>query len=323
MTVSLPSPATLPAVAALDVGGTDIKASLIDERSVLVGRTVATTSGGGQDRGARALGTVLETVAALRDLVPPTHHLAAVGVVTPGVVDEAAGIVVTAENLGWRDVAVRELVQDVAGVPVGFGHDVRAGGLAEARLGAGRGVGDHAFLAVGTGIAASVVLRGEPYAGGGWAGEIGHGGTGEGDPCACGGRGCVETYASAAGIARRYAARTGEVVPGAREVLDRARAGDPVAAQVWADGVDGLGGLVALLVRTLGLRTVVVGGGLVRAGDALLVPLREAARRHLTVHPVPDLRPARLGADAGMIGASLLAWRAAGRAVPPEVVLAA
>jgi glucokinase len=316
-------PSTLPAVVALDVGGTDIKAALLDERGVLATRTVPTLSGAGPDAAARALDAVLRTVAELASGRPRTHHLAGVGVVTPGVVDEVAGIVVTAENLGWRDVPVRELVADVAGVPVGFGHDVRAGGLAEARVGAGRGAGDHAFLAVGTGIAASLVLRGETYAGDGWAGEIGHGGSGVGELCACGGRGCVETYASAAGMARRYSALTGDTVAGAREVLERAQAGDRAAAEVWARGVDGLGELVAQLVRTLGLRTVVVGGGLVRAGDALLVPLREATRRHLTVHPVPELRAARLGSDAGMIGASLLAWRAAGRPTPPDVVLAA
>lgn len=88
---------------------------------------------------------------------------------------------------------------------------------------------------------------------------------------------------------------------------------------MWQRGVEGLADLVAGLVRTLGLRTVVVGGGLVKAGDALLDPLGTAVRERLTVHPEPELRAARLGAEAGTFGAALLAWQASGRAVPADL----
>ncbi|PJI94764.1 ROK family protein [Luteimicrobium subarcticum] len=309
-------PTTSPTVLALDVGGTDIKAAVVGEHGMVVRTTVPTRTA---DR--EPLDSVLLAAHRLWESVPAGYHVTGLGIATPGIVDDEDGVVRGAENLGWREVPLRSLLEEELGVPVGIGHDVRAGGLAEWRLGAGRGAGDHAFVAVGTGIAASVVLHGAVYAGGGWAGEVGHGGRTTGEPCACGGRGCIETYASAAGIARRYTARTGVHVPGAREVLERAQAGDVVAADVWAHGVDGLGELVAGLVRTLGLRLVVVGGGLVRAGDALLDPLDAAVRRYLTVHPVPELRPAGLGSDAGTYGAALLGWGASGRGTLTDLVV--
>jgi glucokinase len=310
-----------PVVVALDVGGTDIKAALVDAGGVLLEHVTPTRAVEGPDA---SLTAVLATVAALRGRVPAGRTVAAVGLAVPGTVDEERGVVVDAENLGWVDLPVRALAEDATGLPVGFGHDVRAGGLAEWRLGAGRGVDDHAYLSVGTGIASAVVLRGEPYIANGWAGELGHGGARTGDPCPCGGRGCAETYASAAGMARAYRRRTGAAVtdvPGAREVLVRAEAGDAVARDVWERGVDRLGELVAGMTRLLALPTVVVGGGLVRAGDALLRPLDAAVRSYLTIHPAPRLVPAELGATAGVHGAALLGWdaaRAAGLDVPRQ-----
>lgn len=315
----------VPAVLALDVGGTTIKAAVVDATGILATHRAPTDADPhGLDRGAQsAIDAVLGAVHDVWALVPPTHQVVGLGVVTPGVIDESSGVVLAAENLGWHDVPLRELLEDAVGVPVATGHDVRAGNLAEWRLGAGRGIGDHAFLAVGTGIAASLVLDGSVYSGGGLAGEVGHGGATTGTPCPCGGRGCVETYASAEGMARRYAERTGQAVDGSREVLSRAEAGDVVAQDVWAQGVDGLAQIVSFLARALGVRTVLLGGGLVKAGDALLRPLDAAVRRRLTVTPAPELRAATLGADAGTYGAAILAWGASGLPVPSTLGVAA
>jgi len=305
-----------PLVVALDVGGTDVKAVLAGRDGVLERRTVPTRADEGPDAVVRS---ILDVIGDLRGLAPAGREVAAAGLAVPGAVDDERGLVLQAENLGWVDLPIRDLVAEATGLPVGFGHDVRAGALAEWRSGASRGAPDHAYLSVGTGIAAALVLRGEPYLGGGYAGEVGHGGPQRGTPCACGGRGCPETDASAAGIARHYRDRTGASaaeVRGSAEVLRRAHAGDDVARQVWDHGVERLGGLVADLVRALALPLVVVGGGIVRAGDDLFVPLRTAAARHLTYHPVPRVVPAQLGADAGVRGAELLAWSAAPEARP-------
>jgi len=309
-------------VIALDVGGTDIKSALVargtspgEPGEVIVERVTSTCAAQGPEASVAA---VLAAVESLRAQVPPGFCLQGVGVAVPGTVDEEAGLVLSAENLGWVDLPLRQLVAEATGLPVGFGHDVRAGSLAEARLGAGRGAPDHAFLAVGTGIAAAIVLGGEVYVGRGYAGEVGHGGAQGGAACPCGGNGCAETFASAAGIARAYRARTGattDEVPGAAEVLARARGGDPVARDVWDRAVDRLGALVAEMVRVLALPVVVIGGGLVRAGDDLMVPLDAAVRSYLTVHPAPRLVPAVLGSTAGRYGATALAWDAVSASV--------
>jgi glucokinase len=319
--VSTSTAAARPVVVALDVGGTDIKAALVDADGVLLEQVSPTRASDGPEASFVA---VLGAIASVRERVPDGRPVAAVGLAVPGTVDEERGVVVSAENLDWVDLPVRALVEDATGLPVGFGHDVRTGGLAEARLGAARGAPDHAYVSVGTGIAAAIVLRGEPYGAHGWAGEIGHGGARDGEPCPCGGRGCAETFASAAGMARAYRRLTGasaDTVPGAREVLARAQAGDDVARGVWERGVDRLGELVAELTRSLALPVVVVGGGLVRAGDALLRPLDTAVRSYLTVHPAPRLVAAELGSAAGVHGAALLGWdaaRAAGLTVPRQ-----
>ena len=139
-----------------------------------------------------------------------------------------------AENLGWHDYPFRLKAEEALGVPVGFGHDVRGAGQAEHRLGAARGFDDVVVVTIGTGIAAAVFVDGRLYTGGGLAGEIGHDRVAEGPTCACGGRGCLEAVASAAAIARRYTARTGRVVGGAKEVLELMHNGDDNAAAAWS-----------------------------------------------------------------------------------------
>jgi glucokinase len=309
------------AVIALDVGGTDIKSAIVTRGGdpdaldeILVERVTPTRAADGPEASVAA---VLAAVEALRAEVPAGYQVLGVGLAVPGTVDESAGLVVSAENLDWVDLPLRQVVADATGLPVGFGHDVRAGGLAEARLGAGRGAPDHAYVSIGTGIAAAVVLHGQVYVGGGYAGEIGHGGAHGGAPCPCGGTGCAETFASAAGMARSYRELTGatsDEVPGSAEVLARAHAGDVVAREVWDRAVDRLGELVAEMVRVLALPVVVIGGGLVRAGDDLMVPLDAAVRSYLTIHPAPRLVPATLGSAAGTYGATVLAWDAVGAA---------
>ncbi|MEU6753376.1 ROK family protein [Spirillospora sp. NPDC046719] len=194
---------------AIDVGGTSMKAALVPAPpspgagaggEVLISETWPT------DR-ADPVGGILDFAAHMAARAEALGRPArAAGIAVPGIVDEASGTAVRAANLGWRDVPLLHLAQERLGVPVAVGHDVRTGGLAEAVLGAGRDAGDFVFMAIGTGIAAALILNGTTYPGvSGWSGEVGHivvrpGG----EDCACGNKGCLETYASAASIARRY-----------------------------------------------------------------------------------------------------------------------
>ncbi|MEV5574871.1 ROK family protein [Spirillospora sp. NPDC052269] len=287
-------------VVALDVGGTSLKGALIEPDGRVL-RTEGRPTGRehGPDTVVRA---IVEFAAELARSAP---GVTAAGIAVPGLVDEATGTAVNSSNIGWRDVPLRKLVAERLGLPVALGHDVRTGGLGEAVRGAGRSGGDFLFLPIGTGIAAAMVLDGTPYPGSsGWSGEIGHvvvrpGG----EPCACGNRGCLETYASASAIARRAGG-----IP-AEEVVERAAAGDERCAEVWSLALDTLADALAAATLMLDPSRIVLGGGLAEAGDALLPPLAERLVPRLTFRAPPPLVPAELGPLAGMHGAAVMAQR--------------
>jgi glucokinase len=290
-------------VAALDVGGTEIKGALVTSGArMLERRRWPTPAGDGPDA---VLAAVLDAAAELAAAGP-----VAIGVAVPGVVDEERDVVAYAANLGWRDVPLRAAVRERTGLPVGFGRDMRACGLAEVTHGAARGARDAAIIPIGTGIAAALISDGRYLSGGGYAGEIGHVDVGHGEPCPCGGRGCVEVVASAAAIARRYTARAGAPAEGAAGVARLVEAGDADARAVWAEAVEALAVGVVWLATALAPEVVVIGGGLSRAGETLLAPLREAVEARLTFQRRPRVVPAELGDEAGTLGAALFAWEA-------------
>lgn len=294
------------AVLAFDVGGTDMKAALLDDEGQLRESLRVPTPLAGERTGERVIESVVGLSRELGSRHPDVRPAAA-GLLVPGHVDDVAGIGVFAENLGWKDFPFRARAEAELGVPVGFGHDVRGAGEAEHRLGAARGFDDVLVVTIGTGIAAAVFIEGRMYTGGGLAGEIGHDRVAEGPMCACGGRGCLEAVASAAAIARRYAARTGRSVAGAKEVLELGRRGDANAAAVWGSALDALALGFSHVVALLAPQAIVIGGGLSGAGEELLQPLRERLDGILTFHRRPRLLTASIGADAGLYGAALTA----------------
>jgi len=289
----------------VDVGGTDIKCVLMTS----AGQPLAELRYPSPDRGPRLVNALLDVVASsveeLRRAAPEPPS--AVGVVVPGIVDEKLGLALHSENLGWSDVPMRQLLTDHMGCPVAFGHDVRAAGLAEMRVGAGVGLSDVVTIAIGTGVAAAVFIHGEIYRGSGLAGEIGHLGIGNDELCRCGARGCVEASGSAAAVSRRYAAASGDLVNSAAEVVRRMESGDPVARSVWSDAVCALAVAVSWTAAVLAPEAVILGGGLAAAGLTLLDPLRSAVANRLGRLQSPELLLSSLGPLAGAIGAAFLA----------------
>ncbi|MEV1131515.1 ROK family protein [Agromyces sp. NPDC049794] len=306
------APSTAPlgpgeAVLAFDVGGTDTKSALIDRHGRVLGLRRTSTPRDATDPAGAVVAALAELAGRHVADVPDVRPVAA-GVSVPGLVDEVAGVGIFSSNLGWRDAPIRDLAEQALRLPVAFGHDVRAAGDAEHRLGAARGFGDVVVLAIGTGIAGALILDGRPYSGGGFAGELGHAlSDPDGEPCTCGARGCLETIASAGAVARRYTAVSEIAVDGAREVLDAALAGDAVAQRVWDDAVRALAEALARLVATVAPEAVVLGGGLAQAGPALFDPLGERLDALLSFHRRPALVRARLGDDAGLLGTALAA----------------
>ncbi len=294
-----------PVVIALEVGGARIRGlAMAADGTRLHSGHRRTPVGHGPDA---VMETVLEYAADLARRYTPV----AAGIAVPGLVEEAAGTAVFAAHLGWRRVPVRRWLTEELGIPVAFAHDVRAGGFAEARLGAGRRSRSFLFVPIGTGIGASMVHDGRPRAyTDARTGELGHvvvrpGG----DPCPCGGQGCLETVASAAAIARRYRLLSGETRITVREIQHRAEAGDPAAARVWHEAVEALADGLSPMIDLLDPEHVIIGGALSHAGKTYCDSLHGALATRLTGRRPPRIVPSRFGRRAGAIGAALLAQR--------------
>ncbi|MBQ0829270.1 ROK family protein [Streptomyces tagetis] len=298
-------------VIALDVGGTGMKAALAGPGGELLHEARRAT---GRDRGPEAVvAGILDFAAELRAHGADRfgEPARAAGVAVPGIVDEESGTAVFAANLGWHDVPLRALVAErLGGIPVALGHDVRTGGLAEGRIGAGRGADRFLFVPLGTGIAGAIGLDGRVEAGAhGFAGEIGHivvrpGGA----PCPCGQRGCLERYASASAVSQAWAEAGGGPDADAADCAKAVAAGDERARRVWQDAVDALADGLVTALTLLDPRVLIIGGGLAEAGETLFTPLRDAVRRRVTFQRLPELVPAALGDNAGCLGAGLMAW---------------
>lgn len=288
----------------VDVGGTRIKAVSLDRAAStqgrpLVERVLPTPTGlGGR------LGEVLTEVVAA--VLPEDTTLAAVGVAVPGLVDERRGMACYSANLGWEDLAARDLAEEALGVPVALGHDVRSGLVGEARYGAARGCQDVLFVPLGTGVAGALLSGGELVLGTEWTGEIGHVVVDPGGPvCGCGAEGCMEAVAGARGLGARWTARTGRR-GGAAEVAAEVAAGDPVATELWQEAVGALTRVTAPVLAGAGSRMLLLGGGMSNAGETLTVPVREQLAALLPRRSV-EVRIAALGDRAAALGAAALA----------------
>ncbi|MEU3629414.1 ROK family protein, partial [Streptomyces fradiae] len=257
-------------VIALDVGGTGMKAALVGADGALLHEARRAT---GRERGPDAVvASILGFAADLLALGEERYgtRAEAAGVAVPGIVDPDGGIAVYAANLGWRDVPLRALLGErLGGLPVALGHDVRTGGLAEGRVGAGRGADRFLFVPLGTGIAGAIGIDGAIEAGAhGCAGEIGHIVVRPGGPaCGCGQYGCLETLASASAVTRAWAEAGGDPDADAADCAKAVESGDPRALRVWRDAVDALADGLVTALTLLDPRTLIIGGGLAEAGE--------------------------------------------------------
>ncbi|MCA1822995.1 MAG: ROK family glucokinase, partial [Mycobacteriales bacterium] len=259
------------------------------------------------------------------------HDVVAVGVGAAGFIDAGRERVLFAPNVaGWRDEPLRARVQERVDLPVVIENDANAAAWAEYRFGAGQGADPLVVVTVGTGIGSGIVSGGELVRGHyGIAAEAGHlTVVPDGAWCGCGNRGCWEQYASGGALTRkaRERARTAPTRATAmlalagdvdgihgEHVTRAARDGDALAREVFDEVGDWLGRGLATIAALLDPECFVVGGGAGDAGDLLLGPARVAFARHLTGHdhrPLADIRAARFGNDAGVIGVADLARRA-------------
>jgi glucokinase len=312
-------------VVALDIGGTAMKGGVLgSDLRMGFAQTRSTPINPGPQAVTEEMiwfPLHLEATAVARGM-----HVRGAGVAVPGVVPEDKGTALYSANLGWRDLDLAALLSSCTGRPVAPAHDVRAGAEAESVLGAARGLDDVLFVTIGTGIASEVVGDGSVARCGGFVGELGHLPVEpRGRSCPCGGRGCLETIASARAIAATCTRRTGQFADGALDVVDATATGYGDALVVWYRAARALASArCATAVTLLGSQTVVPGGGLAQSGDLLLCPVRRYPLAQLTFQRVPALLRAAPGAQAGSTGAGLRARRAVsnvhGVAMPePEI----
>ena len=299
---------TIELVAGIDVGGTRVKSMLVDsDGSIVLSHTAPTPPRPGNG----VVDVITKTVSGLLESARVEGIdgvLGAVGAVVPGLVDETTGSANWSANLGWRDLPLRQRLQERFDVPVAMGHDVRAGLLAEFRLGAAQGAPDALFVALGTGIASALLAGGRVVAGSEWAGEVGHVIVERDGPlCGCGRHGCLEAVASAAALGRawRNLGRAGDAATLSQAVDD----GDPEAIRIWEGAIDQLVQVIAPVCAAAGTRLLLLGGGLALAGDTLLDPLRDGLV-HAIGHERVTVTRAALGDRAAALGATLLAMEA-------------
>jgi glucokinase len=266
---------------------------------------------------------------ALEALLGDDAGVAAIGVGVAGSVHQPDGRVVFASNVTYHPPEVKAAVSSRFRLPVVVDNDANAACWAERTFGAGRGCDEMVMVAVGTGIGGGIVTGGRLFRGShGYAGEIGHMTIVDGGPlCGCGQHGCVEALASGSAIARmaREAIARAEDsillelagdkpsrITGAL-VTEAARADDEVAIDVLARAGRALGVCFANLTNLLDPELIVIGGGAAEAGWFLTEPARlELVRRVADRREPPELVVARLGGDAGMVGAASLALEALG-----------
>ncbi|MFD6176523.1 MULTISPECIES: ROK family protein [unclassified Isoptericola] len=268
----------------LDIGGTKTLAVLLDADGNAVAQARLAT-----ERGPR--GVVAGAARAARQVAEQAGldvaDLVGVGVGMPGLVDPGAGTVRHAVNVGV-DAAPLALAQllgaELGGLPVGLENDLNVAALGAAHLeaaatGRSRSTIDLAFLALGTGLAAGLVLDGRLRRGaGGAAGEIGHVPVDPAGPvCPCGQRGCLELYASGTAVARLWPARTGRPAP--VELFEAAERGVPAAVEAREAYASAVAAAVRMLVLTVDVPQVVLGGGVAQLGQPLLEVVRAALAR--------------------------------------------
>jgi glucokinase len=307
-----------PLVAVLDIGGTKIAGAVVGAGGGLVVRVVRPTpaGGGGEDVMAVVAGVLSE----LRGSVW-WSGVVAVGIGCAGPVDAVRGTVSPVNVPGWRGFPLVSRVSGVCGgLPVVLTGDGVAMAAAEHWLGAARGCENALCLVVSTGVGGGLVLGGVVLAGPtGNAGHIGHMSVDfDGDVCPCGSRGCVERIASGPNIARRAVEGGWRPQPGvkvtAAAVAQSAQAGDVVALRSFDRAARALAAGIAATAVLVEVEVAVVGGGVAGAGAVLFDPLREHLAHYATLSFVTGVRvvPAKLGTDAGLVGAAAAAAQALG-----------
>ena len=307
----------------IDVGGTGIQFGAIDDQmNILAEKSIPTeTSIPFPEQVKKMTDAVVATVEAAGCSL---EQVASVGVGVPGVANPSNGVIDRCPNMGWFHVPFRDEFCRHISVPLYIDNDANVAALAESVAGVSAGTSSSVFITIGTGIGSGIILNGKIWRGfHGVGAELGHvifslGGV----PCTCGNRGCLERYCSATALIRMgreaVALQPDSLILSsvgnditkieARTIIDAARENDPVAADVYSRWIHQLAQALANVVNFLDPEVIVLGGGVSKAGDFLLDPLRREYSEYVLYNdlPIPEIKLAVLGSKAGIIGAAML-----------------
>lgn len=309
--------------AGFDIGGTNIAAGIVDEDANLVlKRSIPFPAGEPYQVAVEALAQLLTEMT--EELFVPVSSLASIGIAVPGSIDQASERVVHAYNLQFHDVPLRSaLMGYFPSVPVFLANDANAAALAELYAGAFVGCKTAVLITLGTGIGGGLILGGRMFNGGlGNGVELGHMVLEHGGQvCTCGTRGCIEALCTATWLMQQgrkslieyphamIATKAGQVLSNinAKLVIDCAKAGDAIAKDIFDRYVDQLGSALTSCFNLLDPEVIALGGGVSLAGEFLFSPLRENVKQKCFFKNCGKIVQAKLGNDAGIIGAAMLA----------------
>ena len=303
-----------------DIGGTHIAAGLITEQGDLIASSVLPFPRG-EDADTVAKVVADQAYALSRESGHSLLTIGSVGVAIPGSIDPAGNVVLDAYNLDFHQVPFRSMLQmRFPHLPLRLVNDANAATLAEFICGALKGYKNAVLLTLGTGVGGGLILNGKLFNGGRGSGvELGHMQLRFGaNLCTCGQRGCVESDCSAtalirdgrlifekSSLLRQMAANRVECLD-AKMIVDCAKAEDPACAALFTEYLQHLSSALASLVNLLDPEIIALGGGLSQAGDILYQPLRIQVAEKSFFHSSGEIVPAKLGVNAGLLGAALL-----------------
>jgi glucokinase len=312
----------------IDLGGTNLRAAIADTETghIYHQRKRPTLAAEGQEA---VIARIVQLIGEVTQAGGVDCKIKGVGIGVPGTPDIDTGVIQFLPNLPgkWLNVPLQAIVEEQVSLPVSLINDVRAITLGEWKFGAGRGADTLACIAIGTGIGGGVVVNGQFHLGiGGTAGEFGHHVVEiDGLPCGCGGKGCLELYASGPAIAAMgvkevmhgHTTRIGELVGhdlnriDAGTVVQAALEGDPIARGILQRAGMYLGIAVGNILGVISPQKVIFGGGVSQAGDLLLRPIVQTVNERVHVIPLQkvEFALAELGIKGGLIGAALWAER--------------
>ena len=309
----------------IDIGGMSIKGAAVDSNGRVYEKfSMPFVKGEPGEETIRKLAEIVKEYIAANKL---EKKIAGIGIGSPGTLDIEKGIVNYANNLGWNELPVAELMNRILPYPICLTNDANAAALGEAKFGAGKAYETVIMLTLGTGVGGGIIFNGKLYEGNeGKGGELGHSViVVDGEPCSCGRKGCLEAYASATALIRetKKAMRLNKrslmwkISPeielvGGKVPFEAAAKGDKSAKEVLNNYIMYLGEGILNYCNIFRPNVVVLSGGIANAGAALFDPLNKYIQeRNYGYKSTPEVKvvPAELGYDSGKIGAAALFFK--------------